>query len=146
MAQLRDLILWGKTLLNQVVRIEGNQSWPGSDGLAVFIQPGDLHAQEENMPTDWGWVECGPQDSSFLYELQVLNPTDAAITFSLARTEEEDGVPAATEAFLAKDVELPSKGVWQFQGKISRSDIYLVGKASAEGLVVWGCGESGASQ
>jgi P pilus assembly chaperone PapD len=143
--RIRDLVLWGKTKLNELIRITGT-SWSGGNGLSVFIQPRKLSAENGSIPTSWGWADAGSDDTSFLTEIQVLNPTASAITFSLAWVDAEDAEPDDTNIFLAKDVELPSKGVWQWQGKMSAEERYLFGNADAAGLVVWGCGESGASQ
>ena len=80
-------------------------------------------------------------DDRFLYtEIQVLNPTGGAITFSLGIVD-TPGAPADSEKWLADDVSLGAGCAWIWKGRKSNVGEYIYAIGSANGLIFRGTGE-----
>ena len=132
--KLKLVQLWGKNLAGAWKKVLQYEYQLGGKGLNVYVQPSKMAHANVNLGTSWEWLEILETEADIV-EMQVLNPTAGAITFSLALLSAE-GAPADADRFLAKDLSLGAGGVWQWQGVMSSYDIYIYGVASVSGLVM----------
>ena len=132
---LKLVQLWGKNLLGVWKKVMQYEYRLGGKGLNVYVQPPKMVHANVSLSTDWEWLEILESEADIV-EMQVLNPTAGAITFSLALMDVEYGSPVDADRFMAKDVSLGAGCVWQWQGVMSSYEIYIYGVASASGLVV----------
>ena len=137
---MKFLRIWGQAISGAWKEMLTHGTYPSGDGLHVFVQPRGMDSGAYEIPTSWSWAET-IGDTTVITELQVLNPTDFAISFSLALLEVEDGTPDAGDYFLAKDLSLGAYGLWQFQGRIPFLERFIFAKASSSGLVMQAAGE-----
>jgi len=128
-----NLRLWGQKLSGayQYLLADNNDI----KGLHVFLRP---PVMVDNGP--WAitesWAEVASLDDRFvLTELQILNPSGGAITFSLAFVELGEDYASGDE-ILATDVELAGGSVWEWQGRKSKIGNPLYAIADDTGLVL----------
>ena len=133
MGAIESLRIWGKTILDVYKPVLVDKT--NIKGVHVFLNPAIMVDNGAwAIAAAWEFVES--LDDRFLYtEIQVLNPTAAAITFSIA-IHDIEAAPADSDKWLADDVSLCAGCMWQWQGRKSNigNKFYIIG--STTGLVL----------
>jgi hypothetical protein len=133
MGAIESLRIWGKTILDVYKPVLVDKT--NIKGMHTFHRPAIMVDNGAWAITD-AWVFVESLDDRFLYtEIQVLNPTAGDINFSIA-IHEIEAEPDSTNLWLADEVVLGSRCMWQWQGRKSNIGNFFYVKGSASGLVL----------
>ena len=133
-----SLRIWGKTIDDEYLVVLADKT--NIKGIHIFNRPAIMVDNGAwAISNAWEFVES-LDDRFLITEIQILNPTAGALTFSLA-VHDEEAAPGEWDKWLADNVEVGAYCMWQWQGRRSNIGNFFYVIGSAAGLVLRACAE-----